>query len=218
MAAVLSIGLSAGLESRALAGDAEEFQFGVLLYRGGQYDAALRYLEPLARKDHAKAQVFLGHMHEMGLGQEKNAVKAAEWYMKAESFGEPRAHLAMGRLYETGFGVEKNMRYALRAYHRAAVKDDVDGAFAVARFFMNGIAVSQDMNRAGEWSLLAAGKGHAVAQLVAGVLYFHGNGLPASKARGIALLKLAAAGGEAKAAGWLSKLSASATPEHLAEA
>ena len=45
----------------------------------------------LARQGDARAQYYLGEMHEQGLGTKQNAEEAFKWYAKAAAHGDPMA-------------------------------------------------------------------------------------------------------------------------------
>jgi TPR repeat protein len=60
--------------------------------------------------------------------------------------------------------------------------------------YYRGDGVPQSYERAELWKQ-AASQGHADAQATLGYLYYNGKGVPKDVARGVALLKQAAAGG-----------------------
>ncbi len=61
----------------------------------------------------------------------------------------------------------------------------------------------QSYERAAELLQQAAAQGHAEAQYNLGCLYYNGQGAPKDVARGVALIKQAAAGGRKEAADFL---------------
>jgi len=95
--------------------------------QGGEYvafdranfDTALAFWRPLAEDGDAKAQTFVGEIHERGLGREPDYTEAARWYRMAADQGFERAQLRLGRLYEEGRGVPRDLRAALELYRRS---------------------------------------------------------------------------------------------------
>ena len=73
--------------SQALA----DFEKGLLALRKGDYTSSFREFRSLAEHGHAKSQLQLGIMYEMGLGTEKDYSEAAKWYQKAAIKGEKEA-------------------------------------------------------------------------------------------------------------------------------
>jgi hypothetical protein len=54
------------------------------------------------------AQSHLGFLYAEGLGVERNASRAAEWFRRAADYGEPLGQAALGAAYYTGSGVPRD--------------------------------------------------------------------------------------------------------------
>ncbi len=74
------------------------------------------------------------------------------------------------------------------------------GTVWTGRVLLRGPGRAQSYERAAELWQQAAAKGYAEAQFLLGTLYYEGKGVPKDVARGVALLKQAAAGASKKAA------------------
>lgn len=75
------------------------------LYREGNFDEALKSLEPLLKSGHAGAQELMGIMYRMGQGVEKDPAKAFELLTPAAEAGRPLAEHHLASMYFTGEGV-----------------------------------------------------------------------------------------------------------------
>ncbi len=62
---------------------ADPYEDGAAAYSRSDYATAMRLLRPLADQGIGGAQIYVGMMHELGQGVEKNGAAAAEWYRKA---------------------------------------------------------------------------------------------------------------------------------------
>ena len=80
--------ISLGVGSAAVAGP---FEDGLEAYYGGDYQTALRLLQPLADQGHAGAQHNLGYMHHFGNGVPENDAEAYKWYNLAAAQGHKDA-------------------------------------------------------------------------------------------------------------------------------
>ncbi len=68
--------------------------FNLPIFAGNLEDADERLFQvqlTLAQKGDARAQYYLGEMHEQGLGTKQNANEAFKWYAKAAEGGDPMA-------------------------------------------------------------------------------------------------------------------------------
>ena len=72
-----------------------------------------------AREGDPKAQHYVGHIFEKGLGVDPNYAEAARWYKKAAEADNTRAMISLAQLHEKGLGVEQNLQLASEWYARA---------------------------------------------------------------------------------------------------
>ena len=99
-----------------------------------------------ADKDHARAQYYLGHMYDEGIGVEQDPGMAINWYMRAAAEcdlpqgssqrlnagirdrapGDADAQYCLGAMYFTGRGTEKDCEMAVKWFLRAAVQGHAD--------------------------------------------------------------------------------------------
>ncbi|MFZ5930377.1 MAG: tetratricopeptide repeat protein [Pseudomonadota bacterium] len=67
---------------------------------------AVQLFHTLAEKGNARAQYFLGVMHDLGRGVPEDDVQAANWYRKAAEQGDAEAQFMLERMNEHGHGVQ----------------------------------------------------------------------------------------------------------------
>ena len=70
---------------------------------------------------------YIGDMYYDGLGVEKDAAKAAEWYRRGAESGDPEAQEKLAGLYQEGIGVEKNAELAEK-WLAVSAEEDYDAA------------------------------------------------------------------------------------------
>lgn len=92
------------------------------------YDA----LYPFAQAGNADAEELIGVMYAMGLGVERDDVRAFEWYMRSSMKGHPGAQSGIGWYYEVGRGVaEIDLVRAYLWYGLSAIGGDPDAAISI---------------------------------------------------------------------------------------
>jgi TPR repeat protein len=153
------------------------YEEGVAAYNRGDFATALRELQPLAERGHAKAQFVLGFMHELGQGVARNPAEAANWYRKAAEQGEVAAQYNLSIMYETGEGVAKNIAEAAKWYRAAAQRGLVKAQARLGNLYANGQGVAQDLAEAAKWFRKAAEQGDAETQFTLARLYAMGQGV-----------------------------------------
>ncbi|MEH6592489.1 MAG: caspase family protein [Halioglobus sp.] len=95
--------------------------------RGGEYVSydranfatALSVWLETAKEGDAKAQHYVGHIFEKGLGVEPNFAESAKWYGLSANAGNIRAMISLAQLYEKGLGVDQNLELASQWYGKA---------------------------------------------------------------------------------------------------
>ncbi len=110
-----------------------DVQVGVEAYERGDYAAALDELRPLAERDDARAQYFLGSMYAEGEGVPEDYAEAAKWYHLAAERGDFEAQIRLGNMYENGVGLPQDyvlshMWFNLAATHLPAGPNSMLGA------------------------------------------------------------------------------------------
>ena len=75
------------------------------LMKAGAFEDAREELWPAARSGNADAEELIGVMYALGLGVERDDVRAFEWYLRAAMKGHPGAQSGVGWYYEVGRGM-----------------------------------------------------------------------------------------------------------------
>ncbi len=88
-------------------------------YRGDDARAYTIWAERAEEGD-AEAANYLGILHQMGRGVDRDPEAAFRWYRRAALAGHAAAQRNLGNLYEAGLGVEQNNQLAYGWYHFAA--------------------------------------------------------------------------------------------------
>lgn len=89
-------------------------------YQNGDYETAIDGLLSLSAKGNLSAMTHLGVMYQVGLGVEKDLVKAVNYYQQAASLGFSAAQYNLGLLYQSGLGVKQDYTIAYELFTRAA--------------------------------------------------------------------------------------------------
>ena len=71
--------------------DSKEWTIGSRAYMSGNYRLALKYIRPLAKQGHSKAQSALAWMYETGRGVDRDYKKAVIWFTVAIEYGSRTA-------------------------------------------------------------------------------------------------------------------------------
>ena len=120
------------------------FEEAVNYFDAGQYDLALKEIQPLAEKGDARCQYSMGVLYENGFGVEKNPPLAATWYLKSAEQGNSDAQYNLGAMHEHGTGIPVNYIEAARWYRPAAEAGDVDALSNLGVLYEKGQGVAQD--------------------------------------------------------------------------
>ncbi|MFS4583082.1 tetratricopeptide repeat protein [Phaeobacter sp. C3_T13_0] len=98
----------------------------------GEFAAAREELWPAARSGNADAEELIGVMYAMGLGVEKDDVRAFEWYLRSAMKGHPGAQSGIGWYYEIGRGMPaSDLVRAYMWYTLSAIGGDPDAAISL---------------------------------------------------------------------------------------
>ena len=101
------------------------------LMEAGKFSEAMQALRPAARSGNADAEELIGVMYAMGLGVERDDVRAFEWYLRASMKGHPGAQSGVGWYYEVGRGMPKpDLVRAYMWYVLSAIGGDPDAAIS----------------------------------------------------------------------------------------
>ena len=86
---------------------------------------------PAARSGNADAEELIGVMYAMGLGVERDDIRAFDWYLRASMKGHPGAQSGVGWYYEVGRGMPApDLVRAYMWYVLSAIGGDPDAAIS----------------------------------------------------------------------------------------
>ena len=101
------------------------------LMEANRFKEAMQELWPAARSGNADAEELIGVMYAMGLGVEKDDVRAFEWYLRSAMKGHPGAQSGVGWYYEIGRGMPApDLVRAYTWYVLSAIGGDPDAAIS----------------------------------------------------------------------------------------
>ncbi|WP_105167817.1 prolyl oligopeptidase family serine peptidase [Pseudoalteromonas sp. T1lg23B] len=105
-------------------------------------------LDSLSKESLARDYAEIGDDYSFGNNQEKNAAKAYEYYLKAASYGHPRATFNIGARYYRGELVEEDYNKAIEYYKKAAELGYGQAHMRLARMYMHGEVLPVDWQQA----------------------------------------------------------------------
>ena len=96
-----------------------------------QFEQAMEELIPAARSGNAEAEELIGVMYAMGLGVERDEIRAFDWYLRSEMKGHPGAQSGVGWYYEVGIGMPApDLVRAYAWYVLSSIGGDPDAAIS----------------------------------------------------------------------------------------
>jgi len=114
------------------AGDAVANLEAYAAYKMGRFAEAREELWPAARSGNAEAEELIGVMYALGLGVERDDVRAFEWYLRAAMKGHAGAQSGIGWYYEVGRGLpEPDLVRAYMWYALSAIGGDPDAVISL---------------------------------------------------------------------------------------
>lgn len=97
----------------------------------GNFEQAMKEFIPAAKTGNADAEELIGVLYAMGLGVERDDVRAFEWYMRASLKGHAGAQSGIGWYYEVGRGINApDLVRAYTWYVLSAIGGDPDAAIS----------------------------------------------------------------------------------------
>ena len=101
------------------------------LMEEGKFKEAMKELLPAARSGNADAEELIGIMYAMGLGVERDDIRAFDWYLRSSMKGHPGAQSGVGWYYEVGRGMPApDLIRAYTWYVLSAIGGDPDAAIS----------------------------------------------------------------------------------------
>ena len=102
------------------------------LMEEGRFQEAYDALWPAARSGNAEAEHLIGVIYALGLGVERDHVRAFDWYLRAAMKGHFGAQSDVGWYLETGQGLPApDLVRAFLWYQLSAIGGDPDAAISV---------------------------------------------------------------------------------------
>jgi hypothetical protein len=140
--------VATALVAPSVAGPLED---GNAAYREKEYAKAAELWQPLAEKEDATAQFYLGTLYAEGNGVEQNDATAFMWFQRAANQGHAAAQYNVGASYASGSGVEKSDADAAKWFQRAANQGMVFAQLNLGLLYAAGNGVPQDNVEALKW-------------------------------------------------------------------
>ena len=159
--------------------------------------------------DSAQAACLAGRKYELGIGVERDLVKARKLYQEAAEAGVPRAQANLGVFYQQGIGgLRPNPVEAVRLYGLAARKRDPQGLYNLGLSYERGTGKLQKDEYAMTQCYLAAAQQRNISAMVrVAEMYERGVGIfPRDQHRAAVLYAYAADQGSKEAQDKLSQL------------
>tara|TARA_A100001015_G_C14903321_1_gene677297 strand:+ start:291 stop:761 length:471 start_codon:yes stop_codon:yes gene_type:complete len=101
------------------------------LMEASKFKEAMQELLPAARSGNAEAEELIGIMYALGLGVERDDIRAFEWYLRSSLKGHPGAQSGIGWYYEIGRGLPApDLIRAYTWYVLSAIGGDPDAAIS----------------------------------------------------------------------------------------
>ena len=143
----------------------------------GYEDVIDEFCRAMALDDPRKVRE-IGDLYANGSGVEKDELRAAQWYRKAERLEKLSELNSMGEQYLAGSGVGQDYAKAIYYFRKAGFSGNADGINNLGNMYAEGLGVEQDYKRAMAFYFIAANmNGHAEAAYSLGRLYGYGLGV-----------------------------------------
>lgn len=134
-----------------------DFQAGAEAYAQGDYKTAINEWLPYAARNDPRALFNLGQMHRLGVGTDKDLVKAEQYYRRAAELGHVGAQANLGSmLYDRK---PPEAAEAVTFWRQAARGGDAKSQYLLGVQFFNGDVIGRDYVQAYAWLSLAAKAG-----------------------------------------------------------
>jgi TPR repeat protein len=128
----------------------------------GEYEEAVRLLQPLADRNVEYALLTLGWIYETGAMGASDKDAARLYYERAASEGSASAYFDLGRL----FSAQDEEALARSAFEAGAERGDISSMSKLGRMMIEGRGGPIDIEGGSAWLEKAAGQGHIFAQRI----------------------------------------------------
>ena len=141
-----------------------DYQDGRDAFDRGDYSAAVKEFEILAKQNDPKGQYALAVMYDIGEGVSQNSKEAVKYYRLAGEQGFADAQNNLGVAYDQGEGVDTDYKEAMKWYLLAAKGGNKDAPNNIGVFYMIGLGVPRNFEKAHTWFTIAgAGDSEAIS-------------------------------------------------------
>lgn len=130
-----------------------------------------------AESGDSDGMVLLGRAYKRGMGTEKNAKKAFEWFEKAANAGNSEGMWRLGCAYGFGEGVEKSQDKDFEWTEKSAEAGNSGGMWRLGYAYEYGIGTEENAQKAFEWFEKAANAGNGTGMWRLGYAYERGKGV-----------------------------------------
>ena len=137
------------------------FEEGLFASHKGDYLTAFREFRSLAEAGHAKAQIQLGIMHEMGLGVKQDYTEASKWYQKAAIQGDKEGHRRLLEMRKRG--LTTTFQPPIPESWQGNTTDP-QSQYDIGIMYFKGIGIEKNYALAYRWFYMAANQGHPRAR------------------------------------------------------
>jgi len=132
-----------------------DFASGFAKFEQGDFQGAVRDLQPLASQGDVRSQYMMGVIVLNGWGGTPDAGAAAAWFRKAAEQGHVEAQVELARIYRDGEGLPQDLGEMVAWYARAAEQGHVGAQLLVADAYAYGQGVEPDLVQAYMWYEIA---------------------------------------------------------------
>lgn len=192
-------------------GDAEAqnlYALRILHGKGAWRDAyqAVRYFERAAKQDYAPAICNLAECCELGVGTQKNFVRASGLYKQAADLGLEAGKYNLGRCYYFGLGINEDNDKAFEILKPLADGGHAGAQDIIGMCYENGYGTTQNLKLAGRYFRMSYHQGNAHAALHLAARYRAGRGVKKNLSSAVKLYHEAATLGSSYAYTALGRL------------
>ena len=172
-------------------------------------DKCFFYAEKSASQNYPDGLESLGDCFLYGHGTEENQFKAFECYQRAAEFGSATGYIQMAKMYKewylnddwfesTGMSVEDAEAEAIRLYRQVMETTTAD-EYAIAAALTALAEMDSNSNDAVKYLEKAANIGNITAQIMLGVRYLKGDGVPSDERKAYQMFSKATKSGDMRA-------------------
>ena len=137
---------------------------GELMHKN--YRSAHKHFKELADQNDGRSQTIVGMLYEQGVGVEKSAEKAVDYYRRAAAQGIPQAESRLGHLmFKMSATAREDVGESVGWLEKAAQHGRIEAQVTLGKLYSEGkFGIPLDNTKARRWLSSAASQGSAEAQ------------------------------------------------------